>query len=353
MIKHGASQSIGAQMINATTGAAFTDPVTVYITGDAGTQAIGTVGSGLCTHEGNGYHTYRPSADETNFDLIAFTFVGSGAIPQTIQVATVTAAQQAAVTGVSASTGSVSVANLITASMRRINVLEAGEDPSPEDLADAFLRFQDLIESLAIQSLLIYTVTRTTFALSSSKGIPGTPYTVGSGGDLNIARPTAMALIDRLTFYDTTATTPLEYRLTPMTRQAYESLAMKTLTSPLPTHWFYEPTFTSSLGSLYLWMVTTSSTLNGVIYAPTPVTQFGATSDVIVLPPGYKRFLRDTLALELWPEFRESDPIDPLLVRSAEESKTLLKTINLPMVDLGFDPRLTGPRPYNIYSDTF
>jgi hypothetical protein len=61
--------------------------VTIYVTKDAGTQAIGTVGSGVCTHEGNGYHTYSPSQAETDGDLIAFTFIGTGAVPVTVQVA--------------------------------------------------------------------------------------------------------------------------------------------------------------------------------------------------------------------------------------------------------------------------
>ena len=88
MQKNVASQKIGAQMVSATDGSAFTGSVTVYVTGDAGTQAAGSVGSGACTHEGNGYHTYAPAQAETNYDLIAFTFVGTGAIPQTIQVET-------------------------------------------------------------------------------------------------------------------------------------------------------------------------------------------------------------------------------------------------------------------------
>jgi hypothetical protein len=88
MIKNTAGQKIGVQMVSATTGAAFTSTVTVYVTGDAGTQALGAVGSGVCTHEGNGYHTYTPSQAETNYDLIAFTFIGTGAIPKTIQVFT-------------------------------------------------------------------------------------------------------------------------------------------------------------------------------------------------------------------------------------------------------------------------
>lgn len=88
MKKNVASQAIGAQMCSATDGSAFTSAVTVYVTGDAGTQAIGSVGSGACTHEGNGYHTYAPAQAETNYDLVAFTFIGTGAVPATIQVAT-------------------------------------------------------------------------------------------------------------------------------------------------------------------------------------------------------------------------------------------------------------------------
>ena len=85
MKKNVAGQKIGVQMITAADGAVFTSTVTVYVTGDAGTQAIGTVGSGVCTHEGNGYHTYAPSQAETNYDLTAFTFIGTGAIATTLQ----------------------------------------------------------------------------------------------------------------------------------------------------------------------------------------------------------------------------------------------------------------------------
>lgn len=86
--KNVASQVIGAQMVSATDGSAFTGSVTVYVTGDAGTQAIGSVGSGACTHEGNGFHTYAPAQAETNYDHVAFTFIGTGAVPGTVQVFT-------------------------------------------------------------------------------------------------------------------------------------------------------------------------------------------------------------------------------------------------------------------------
>lgn len=88
MKKNAAGQVIGCQMVLATDGSAFTGTTTVYVTGNGGTQAIGSVGSGVCTHEGNGFHIYAPAQAETNYDHIGFTFVGTGAIPATLQVYT-------------------------------------------------------------------------------------------------------------------------------------------------------------------------------------------------------------------------------------------------------------------------
>jgi hypothetical protein len=85
MKKNVAGQKVGAQLVSATDGSAFAGAVTVYVTGDAGTQAIGSVGGGACTHEGNGYHTYAPAQAETNYDLTAFTFIGTGAVAATVQ----------------------------------------------------------------------------------------------------------------------------------------------------------------------------------------------------------------------------------------------------------------------------
>lgn len=101
MIKNTAGQKIGAQLITAADGTEFTGSVTVYVTGDAGTQAAGSVSSGACTHEGHGYHTYAPAQAETNYDLIAFTFVGSGAITATVQLYTSVNANVLSIAGTS------------------------------------------------------------------------------------------------------------------------------------------------------------------------------------------------------------------------------------------------------------
>jgi hypothetical protein len=86
MLKNVSGQSIGAQMTNVSDGLPFTGVVTVYLTGDRGTQTIGSVGSGICTHEGKGFHTYAPLQAETDYSHIAWTFEGPGAITVTVQV---------------------------------------------------------------------------------------------------------------------------------------------------------------------------------------------------------------------------------------------------------------------------
>ena len=86
MKKNVAGQKVGCQMVSASDGSAFTGSVTVAVTIDAGTQATGSVGSGACTHEGNGYYTYAPAQAETNGNLLAFTFTGTGAVPATVQI---------------------------------------------------------------------------------------------------------------------------------------------------------------------------------------------------------------------------------------------------------------------------
>lgn len=123
MQKNVAGQKIGAQMIDATTGAAFASTVTVYVTGDAGTQAIGSVGSGICTNEGNGYYTYAPAQAETNYDLIAFTFTGTGAIPATIQCFTSSDANLKTILGTAVS--SPATAGILDVNVKNVNNVSA------------------------------------------------------------------------------------------------------------------------------------------------------------------------------------------------------------------------------------
>lgn len=243
------------------------------------------------------------------------------------------------------SSSSKSVADMLTAALLRINVIQSGEVPAPEDLAIAFDRFNDWIDSVcANERLTIYQILRTTFPIVSGQQ----NYAIGAGGDVLIARP---IFIDRMNFMDAAITPNLEMWLDPLTDEAYQTLPQKTQTGVYPYAYYYNATYPT--GTLSLFFVPTSSTLTGVLYVPTSVTRFGATSDIIALPPGYNRFMRDNLAVELASEFRENVPVDPTLLRSASESMANIKRANMRIVDLHIDRALIWGRrgAYNIYAD--
>jgi len=87
MRKNVASQIIGAQMITAADGTAFSaSTVVAWVSGAGSTAVAGTTGAGVCAHLGNGFHVYNPAQSETNYDFVAFTFVATSAIPVTVQL---------------------------------------------------------------------------------------------------------------------------------------------------------------------------------------------------------------------------------------------------------------------------
>lgn len=93
-LKNVAGQEVGAQLLDIDgSGNENSDPVLVYVTLEDGNQALGATGGGSATHKGKGYYVYTPTAGETNANHVAYTFVATGAVPVTIQMYPVAAAQ--------------------------------------------------------------------------------------------------------------------------------------------------------------------------------------------------------------------------------------------------------------------
>lgn len=87
MKKNVAGQVVIAQLASKTDGSAVTTGTTnVYMAGDGGVQTLMTSGSPEAQHLGNGVWAFYPSAGETNYDHVVFTFVNSTAVPASVQV---------------------------------------------------------------------------------------------------------------------------------------------------------------------------------------------------------------------------------------------------------------------------
>lgn len=303
--------------------------------------------SGTVSAVGNGWYQVSPNAsDASTLGPLTLHATAPGCDPADEEYLVVNYNPQITAAQGTPSTTTIAVSQLITSALRRMRVIGAGEDATDWQVADGLLTLNELIDSLGVEPLTMYSIVRTTWTITSTKGTPTNPYTVGPSGDINIARP---IFISRIAYQDTSVSPTQEYPLWMLTDQAYQTIPQKTLTSTLPNSVYYQPTYPT--GSLYFWMVPSQSNLQGVIYAQTAIPKFGAVTDLVALPPGYQRMFRDQLVLELWPNYK-SEPIDPAFVAMARESKAFVKAANLRPTDLSLDPAiLTHGGWYDITTD--
>jgi hypothetical protein len=215
------------------------------------------------------------------------------------------------------------VLDVIVDALRELGVLAAGEVATSDDAIAGLAAMNRLIDQWAAEELQIYQTTRTTWTIVS-----GTQdYTLGTGGTINVARP---VFIDHINFVDTAPTPDIEYQMSPLTDDAWSRVPIKSITAPLPTSYYYNPTY--PLGTVSLWPVPTSATLLGVLYAPQAVAEFTAYTTAISLPPGYRRMIVKNLAVEMSPSYER--PCSRELVMQAMESKAAVKRANKRLADM-------------------
>ena len=215
--------------------------------------------------------------------------------------------------------------DLITDALIEIGVTAAGETPAAVDMATGLRTMNRLIDTWAAERLQIYTVTRTLWTIAANDG----EYTVGLTGNVNVARP---VYLDHVNFVDMSTNPDTEYQMQPLTDDAYAAIPQKLITSPMPQFWYYNPTY--PLGTLTLYPVPTSTTLQGALYAPAAVAQTAAATTAS-LPPGYERMIVKNLAVELAPSYTRQ--VDQNLLLQAENAKAVVKRSNRRLMDMSVD----------------
>jgi len=333
---------INSQMINATTGASFSGTVTVYVTGDGGTQAIGGYNSGTAISKGNGLFSYFPLQTETDYTLVAFTFIGTGAIPQTIQIPTETAAEAAAVVSASG-TLSYTVRSIITDALVELGVLEPGENMTAAQGQTGLRRVQAMIDSWAADRLTLSLQLRTAFTWPASTS----EVQIGPSQTVNIDRP---MWINTITYVVPGTSPGVEVLIGQMDEDAYAALSIKSLTSALPQQCFYQTNLTDAFGTLFLWPQPQSLTI--VIYTPQAVGVPASLDSILIGPPGYQDAFLYQLAMRLCTPFGVAVP--PLLPRMATAAFENMKRPNVDPGVLSVDAALVpnSGAGYNVVTDS-
>ena len=235
---------------------------------------------------------------------------------------------------------------IITGACQTLQVVAAGELPTPGELADAFLRLTDLIESWQLSPQMMLVQDRHEFTLLANQQT----WLIGTDGteDWTLERPVRVEGVGYILPGSSPAT---EKALQSFTDLEWAAVRVKPLVSLLPTSYYYNPTLsqTSACGSLLFWPVP-SQDLAIEVYTLTPVAAMTSLTQTYVLPPGYARALRLNLALEIAPDFGVT--ASPLIMKQASDALSDVKRANLTMVDLTLDSALTGARgAYDIFTD--
>lgn len=155
-----------------------------------------------------------------------------------------------------------------------------------------------------------------TYPVANAPASPATGAPVFTAGDFAVARPTKL----------TGAFTVASNVYSPMgimTEGFWTNIADKTTTAAIPTKVLYRPS--SPLGIIFVNPPPTGTPVFHIKYIRT-IQEYGSLTQDQTLPPGYRRMLELSLALELAPEFQAK--ISDEVVQNIQFSLNSLMSMN-------------------------
>lgn len=231
--------------------------------------------------------------------------------------------------------------DLINLSLKTANVLGVGQVASAEDTNDAFNLLNMLMAQLQRRRYMIYQLV--TLAKQATGAIS---YTVGPGGDFNVARPAKL----ESAFFRQNVQTPLpvDYPLEILrSTEDYNRISIKNLNA-FPRFAFYDMAY--PMGNLYVWPVP-NSMYEIHITVMQQLQQFQNLSDQIAMPPEYSAALMWNLTLELYPFY--GLPVSDVVRGKAEASLRIIEEANTAIPQLQLPPAVRPQRgaTYNVFGD--
>lgn len=229
---------------------------------------------------------------------------------------------------------------VITRAFRMLNISQPGDTIALADTADALDFLNMRIGQLAQKRLTIPAEARNVFPLIANKGSSTNPYSIGPGGDLNMAKPPNQASVTGAGLLLNISVPPVELPRGMLTNDAYDRQRIKDLPSTLFTDVFYLPTFAGGLGQIYLWPVPTDLTNSLVLYTLTGLTTFADLTTIYSVPDGYDELLYTQLMLVVAIPFGRTLTEDQKTM--ARESFNTIARSNIQLSDLENDLSFLG-----------
>jgi len=180
---------------------------------------------------------------------------------------------------------------------------------------------------------MIWSFQRNLYPLMASKQ----DYQIAPGMDLpdwDAVRPVRIEMAGLLQ-----PDTGLELSVQVLSLEKWKALPMKSIVSTLPLRLYYEADF--PIGIVHVYPVPTIANQIVLYGWPQVLAQVETADDEMFLPPAYQRCLEYNLALELSPRYPQFK-LSPLVVQIAAESKSNIKSLNAPTLEMECDAALLG-----------
>lgn len=192
------------------------------------------------------------------------------------------------------------VEDMIKRAFKMVSIVGNSEDFNDNDIDDAFLQVNGIIEQWNSEKTVSYAISKDSFSLVPDQKT----YTIGSGGDFDMGRP-----IEIMNAYleDVNGSS---YPIQMVQSNDYDSIVLKEATGARPNFLFFNPLY--PLAEITLWP---KPSVNYTIHLSTWVgfTPFVTKDDVVSLPTGYYELLLYQTAVEVCSYF--AMPVPPRVER--------------------------------------
>ena len=216
-------------------------------------------------------------------------------------------------------------ADLVRATLRLIGAISSSETPNADESSDALEALNLMLGSWGASRFLSASTGKVTKTMTGA-----TSYTIGTGGDINTTRPTALYVV-------TYTTGGIDYNVEVIDYSDYQKIGLKTVSGTIPDFIALKPD--NPLSTIYLYPIPTTGTLT--LDSVRPATDLTLADD-LPYPPEWIRALKFNLAVELSPEFGFT--ISPELAVLAKESKEIVMRSMVTVPKARFDPLLYSNR---------
>lgn len=216
--------------------------------------------------------------------------------------------------------------DIICSALRLAQVLAADETPTDAEANLGLAVFNGMLDSWNAQRLAVFTTRSDDFPFVNGKQT----YTLGTGGDFDMARPARIDCMSAILLAN--PSNPIEQPLVMFSVDEWQNIPVKNVQGTFPTLCYDTGDF--PLRQLNFWPIPQSG--NSVrIYSWQALTEPTLLTDDVTFPPGYGEAFRYQLAVRMAPEFGTT--VSATVASLAIQSFATVKSMNVPEIEMQSD----------------